>query len=276
MKKYSYQILRYQPDRVSEEFLNIGLVVYCAEVRYIRCSVINKIGRVKHLFPAVHSRTFLSKIKLLSGHLNKVGFDWEREFPLNTPSSLVEITKTYLPIDDSALYFTEEKFGLDVDLDIAFLSMYNRIVVGKEPKTETYATDKKVWKNIYKSYFQKYHLDDNLKSRSIKTTGDEIQFDYAVKNGKWNYLEPVTFSLKREDSIKNKVYQWIGKLEELDRSKEDFNLFLLSEMPSDQKLRSFIKSRIDELEYDNFKVEIIEPAIADSFVKKLSDEVHNH
>ena len=140
-------------------------------------------------------------------------------------------------------------------------------------KSEKYLTDKEVWSKYYKSYFDKYNYKNKLKKGKVKTEGDILKFDYAVKNGKWNYLEPVTFDLSNNSNIKEKVYKWMGKLNELDSSVENFNLYLLSKLPDNQELKKFIKDRISNANADNFTVEIIEPDEADGFARKLKLEI---
>ena len=65
----------------------------------------------------------------------------------------------------------------------------------------------------------------------------------------------------------------MGKLNELDSSVENFNLYLLSKLPDNQELKKFIKDRISNANADNFTVEIIEPDEADGFARKLKLEI---
>ena len=67
----------------------------------------------------------------------------------------------------------------------------------------------------------------------------------------------------------------MGKLGELDSSTEKFNIYLLSIMPEDNKLKSFIKDRISSVKSNNFEVSILEPKDANKFAEKLKSEIEH-
>lgn len=273
MKKYTYQILRYLPDRVSGEFVNIGLVLFNKEEKYVRINVLSRIGRVRHLFPNVNTKSLIKKLKTFSSSINRLNAEWQNESKLTDHKSIKSITLSVLPEDDSALIFSDVFTGIDLSFDNAFDDLYNRLVIQYDLRDEKYLTDRDVWSKYYKAYFDKYNYKKLLEKRTIKTKGDNLKFDHAVKNGKWNYLEPVTFDLSKPSNIKEKVYKWMGKLEELDSSEEIFNLYLLSKLPEDDKLKNFIKDRILRTDADNFQVKIIEPQEADQFAQSLKLEL---
>lgn len=273
MKKYTYQILRYMPDRVSGEFVNIGLVFFNQEEKYLKAKTIHKIGRAKHLFPSVNSRALTRKLRIISNTINELSTKSQNKHVPGSYESIKSITRSILPEDDSAIVFSPVFSGIDLVLENAFEDLYYRLILQHTQENEKHLTDKDVWSKYYKSYFDKYDYKDKLKKRAVETEGDSLQFDYAVKNGKWNYLEPVTFDLSRATNVKEKVYKWMGKLDELDSSQDTFSLYLLSVLPKDKKLRKFIKDRIVKSDADNFDVTIIEPREADKFAKKLRAEL---
>lgn len=119
------------------------------------------------------------------------------------------VVNNILPKDDSALYFTEIKKGLDENLDCFVDDMFLRFVkvhlIDEDDKEAR--NDKQVWNKIYKKHFDDNGISSHLATHIVKTKNDELEFDKAWKNGVWNCFEPVSFNLTKPDTIKDKVYK---------------------------------------------------------------------
>ena len=50
MKNYQYQILRYYPDVVAEEFINVGIVFFIPEERKLISKIIDNSSRLSALY----------------------------------------------------------------------------------------------------------------------------------------------------------------------------------------------------------------------------------
>ena len=142
MKKYTYQILRYMPDRVSGEFVNVGLVFFSQENKYLRAAALTKIGRVKSLFPGVHSKALIRKLKTVTNNINQKNKKWQEELEIDHYSSLKSATKEILPQDDSSIILSKSFTGVDLNFDNAFEDLFNRLVLQHDQKSEKYLTDK--------------------------------------------------------------------------------------------------------------------------------------
>jgi len=274
MKQYTYQILRYIPDQVTGEFVNVGLVLFCAQTNYLKSQMIEKSARVKAVFPELNSRILMGRLAAFTKAIQNISSD---EKTLNLIKSIEEVTKTILAPDDSALQFGPVETGIDINIQNAFNYLYDRLIIKYESQEPTrYLTDSDIWRNEYKSYFKQLEAKKLIVNRKVKTKGNiEINFDYAIKNGKWNYLEPVTFDLSNKSNITDKVFRWMGKLEELSQSDESFNLYLLSKLPDDAELTSFIYERLGNRSDDNHKIQIIKPEDAQKLADQLMQDV-NH
>ncbi|MBK6785130.1 MAG: DUF3037 domain-containing protein [Saprospiraceae bacterium] len=274
MKQYSYQILRYIPDQVTGEFVNVGLVLFSPDTKYLNVQMLEKSGRIKAVFPAVNSRILMGRLAAFTKAIQNISSD---EKSLNLIKKIEEVTKTFLAPDDSALQFSPVEAGIDINIKNAFSYLYGRLITKYEtPEPTKYLTDSDVWRNEYKTYFKEFEARKLLVSHKVKTKGKvEISFDYAIKNGKWNYLEPVTFDLSNKSNITDKVFRWMGKLEELGQSDESFNLYLLSKMPEDDDLAAFIYERLGNRSDESHKIQMIKPEDANKLAKQLMKDV-NH
>jgi len=278
MITYYYQILRYLPDRVNEEFVNLGVVVYDPENRILNSRFIDKVSRVSVFFPDVHARYLSTTLKFLQAEFFNLGSKLANELPMERPAQLDDITKSILPKDDSSLIFSETKTGRDVNTEIACKDLYERVVLRNisEQDEADLRNDREVWNKVYKNYFERHKISNRLHPHTVKTKNDELQFERAWKNGKWNCFETVSFNLTRPDSIKNKVYKWAGKLQELGSSKEPISLYLLSVLPESEDMKKFITKKLSNKVFDHSKVQLITEDEAESLAKKFQKEIEAH
>ncbi len=272
MKKYTYQILRYIPDQVTGEFVNVGLVLFCDETNYLNAQMLEKSTRIKAVFPSVNSKSFTARLKTFAKVIQNIGADQDK---VEEITNIEQITNGVIAPDDSALQFGKVEMGIDINIQNAFEHLYKRLVLQYEsPEPVKYLTDSDVWRKEYKSFFKEFETRKLIVNRKVKTKGEvEINFDYAIKNGKWNYLEPVTFDLSNTSNITDKVFRWMGKLEELGQSNESFNLYLLSKLPDNKEMTTFIYERLGNRSDKNHHIQIIEPEDAKQLAQQLLAEV---
>jgi len=274
-----YQILRYLPDRVSGEFVNLGIVAFDPSSRSLKSKFISRIGNISSFFPNINSRYLVRSIKAIQDELANCSAKLKTELTFTQVNSVEEITKTTLPKDDSALVFSEIKKTLDVSVDATISDLFPRMVSTHlmDEEDEEVRKDKEVWTKVYKKHFDDYGISSHLSAHRVKTADDELEFDKAWKNGAWNCFESVSFNLTRPDAIKNKVYKWVGKLEELSTAKEQMHIYLLSVLPSEySELDKFIAKKIKEKATENVKIDLISEGEIDRIAKKIKKEIDSH
>ena len=274
-----YQILRYLPDRVSGEFVNLGIVAFDSSNKILKSKFINKIGKISSFFPNINSRYLIKSIKTIQQDLEMFSNRFNSELSFKKIDSIDEITRNVLPKDDSALVFSETKKTLDIEVGATINDLFSRFVNIHliEEDDDEVRRDKEVWNKVYKKHFDEYGISSHLNHHKIKTQNDELEFDKAWKNGVWNCFETVSFNLTRSDAIKNKVYKWVGKLDELDSSDEPVHIYLLSVLPHEHpELKKFINKKIKEKSTDKTKIEIISEDQGDTVAKKIKREIESY
>ncbi len=278
MINYQYQILRFLPDRVNEEFVNLGVVVFDPQSRLLSSRFIDKASRVSAFFPEVNTRYLNNTLKFLHAEFFNLSSKFSRELQLDNMGDLDGITRSVLPKDDSSLVFSETKKGRDLTADIACDDLFERVVlrnISEHDEIEL-RNDREVWNKVYKNYFEKQKISNRLHAHTVKTKNDELHFERAWKNGVWNCFETVSFNLTRPDSVKNKVYKWAGKLDELRSSKEAVSVYLLSVLPESEELKRFIRSKLNNKDFDNSKVKLVTEDEAESLAKEFQKEIEAH
>jgi hypothetical protein len=275
MINYQYQIVRYLHDRRTEEFVNVGLVLYEPVTGFLDCKVLNKVNRLSSFFGGL-SVQFLQGSLL---HFESMIKSFAKNLPTHErPSDIASITSTIIPNDDSALTLTAAQFGVDVKPNLAFEDLFDRLInkyvndVEKEIQT-----DEKAWRRVYKQYFDKVGVTDKLKKHEVKTDNDIFKFSQAWKNGVWNCYQPLAFDLKSEESIKSKVYKWSGIISELEKSAEPFNLYLLATTPDSRTdLEALIKKTLKDQVKNQVNIKLVTEDKAEQFAHDVRKEMEKH
>lgn len=271
MKPYEYQILRYIPDHVAGEFLNVGLVLFSPSKEEVYYEFINSRKRLTSTFHGIDASHIMKKIKILRGELEELEEKQEPELQLINIPSVDHYTKSVLKEDDSALQFSEVKKGMDISSESAFRDLKNRLLYNWVSDSDTdYRSDKDVWRERYRKHFQQAGLIDKLVSRHVQTKADTIKFDQAYKNGVWNYFQPINLNLKKRESIKNKVYRWKGIISEMQTADEEMKLYFLSEMPERENgISKFIRDQLNLEGENDVESELVTPGDTDRLLRKL-------
>ncbi len=224
MKSYQYQILRFSYDKITEEFINVGIVLYAPKENYINIKTTNKYKRISDFY-MISANKYFSAIKSVEKSLK----DYIHKAELT--DNLEFITNNVLSVDDSALQFSKTYCGITNDLDNLSEELYDRYVDRYNKSERKTLTDHDVWQKIFRPKFESIGLVKKLVKRTVKTEKDTFNFDYSWKNGVWHYYKPLTFDLSEQASIKDKVYKYVGISEELATTNEEFKLVYLVFLP---------------------------------------------
>jgi hypothetical protein len=275
MIKYQYQVIRYIHDQFTGEFGNIGVVLYSPSKNYLACKVVNRYARLSEFFGDINGHFLLSGLKRLEIAISKIAED-PNTFLAGKKSEqgLDLITSHILPKDDSALQFTDVVHGIDIDPEITLHDLFERIV--ERYNADDYAsrhTDQYAWSKIYKNYFDKYGITKQLKKHKVvANNNDEIVFDKAWKNGVWNCYQTLSFDLKTDDAVKNKIYKWSGIIRALENAGESINLFFLTTSPKHKELENLIEDTLTVSD-QALRVDIIKEDKADDFAANVRKEM---
>lgn len=274
MKQYHYQIIQYIPDRVTGEFVNVGVVLYCPEETFLDCLVINKYSRLSCFFGEINGDYIIKQLKSFQAALRRDSRSIQGLFA-NSENRLEGITRSLWSPDDSALRLTDVKKGVDPNPKGALDYLYERLIIKYAHEGQTNApNDKLVWSRYYKKWFDKYGISEYLKEYEVKTAMDKIHFEKAWQNGVWNCFQGLSLDLKRHESAKNKVYKWAGILEELEASKEHLHIYFL--MVSNKKnadVEEFVSRIVERHAKKNLQITLVKQAEAESFALTMKQRI---
>ncbi|MCO7487054.1 DUF3037 domain-containing protein [Stenotrophomonas maltophilia] len=231
--KYSYITLRYVHDAVSREFVNVGVVLFAESSYFLSGKMRKRYGRINSFFPDAQGAALARALRAIERGIKRIGVEMhaKRRLPVlphaEGGADILSIVRSVLPLDDSALQWGEIMHGMTYDLQGALERHFDRIVCRYDEPVERHSrSDYDIWKEFSRVLVDR-RLEQKVTSHAIRSPLDVVEFDKAIKNGKWHVLEPVSFDLLDGATIKRKAHQLIGQMSILEDSKEDFDLYLL-------------------------------------------------
>ena len=260
---YKYAMLRYCNNVTSGESLNVGVVVYSWEQRYLKAHFTTRGTRLKAAFRDFEIGYYREMANFLNAAFGSRAESLEQlvnDRGQEHTASMSQLLESILPQDDSALQWSEVRGGIDQGLDAVFERLYQLYVGRYEEKSkDERRSDENIWQQA-RAHWTDRRVVERLAPKTVHSpsTGLDVTFDYSFKNGVWNCYQPLSFDLKRADSITEKAYKHAGRVNSLHEAAKDLKVYYLIGNSSDRKL-SNVQSGAERclLDVSNTKIEII-------------------
>lgn len=274
---YSFSVLRYVHDPVTQEFVNIGVAVFSAEARFLRATCTLNYRRITEMFHKIDGRRFRQISRYLQDQICAAGVASETALPFESAQNIESILARILPPDDSAIQFSKAGIGLSSNLEQTLQDLYRRHVEYYGSHAEgSCRTDEEVWRGTFREPMERAQVTPWLSPKRIAAPSYEYEFERSWKNEVWHVLEPVSFDLIDPASMLDKANRWVGRATSLMDSPDPFKLHMLLGEPTDERLRgTFIKAQ-NILNKMPVKKEFVFESEADAFAEELAGEVGKH
>src|ERR1035437_8519204 len=192
---YSFSVLRYVHDAVTQEFINIGVAVFSPEARYLRAICTTRYRRITQVFQRIDGEQFRQITRHIENQICAAGRDYESALPFQSAPAIEHLLARVLPPDDSAIQFSKAGVGLSADLDRTLNELFQRhveqyAVSGESPRR----TDEDVWRG-FREPLDRSLVTARLKTKRIVAPNYEYEFEHSWKNEIWRVYEPVSFDL---------------------------------------------------------------------------------
>lgn len=125
---YSFSVLRYVPDPVTQEFLNIGVVLFSPAAGFLRAFCTPDCRRIHRTFQHVDADAFLRLTRHIEERVGALGAELECPGIFEPNGSIETAVARVLPPDDSAFQFQRCGVGMSADLDQTLRQLYHRYV----------------------------------------------------------------------------------------------------------------------------------------------------
>ena len=274
---YSFSVLRYIHDSVTQEFVNIGVAVYSQRAGFLQAICTTHYSRVSQTFTKIDGSRFRELTRYLQTEINKVGESLVGELPFESDRSIEQLLKRVLPPDDSLIQFSSPAgVGLSADLTKTLQDLFSRYVerYTSRPEAPT-RNDEEVWR-VFREPLEKRHVTSLLTPKRIVASDFDYEFQRAWKNEVWHVCEPVSFDLVDTGSILDKANRWVGRATSLMNSSDRFKIHMLLGAPQDDRLRGTFEKAQNILHRMPGQKEFVRESEADAFAEELAQAVRSH
>lgn len=281
-KAYQYALLRYMHDPSTQEVLNVGVLLYSRDAKYLSAKLNTKYSRLSNAFQDVDGDYYRKVLSYLEVQIRHQQTRYNNIGPIggNLPQTIELVSDRILQTDESSLFFSAAGAGLATDLDEELEQLYDYFV-GRFEKVPSHQgrDDQDIWRSFVPDLDLR-HVTLHLKPVTIKTPTYELTFEHAWKNEKWHPLEPVSFDLLHDSSIKEKANKWIGRIHTLGKSGQIGTMYLLVGKPKNKGLRKAYEDAIQNLKdgtaSSELALELVTENEADDFAKELAKIIEAH
>ncbi len=273
---YSFSVLRYVHDPMTQEFVNIGVAVYSAEAKYLSATCESNYGRISRMFTKIDGNRFREQTRYIQERLRDSGENLSTRLPFDSALTIDKVLAKVLPIDDSSFQFSPPGVGVSHNLDKTLSELFERLVErylfnADRPRRD----DEEVWK-VFREPLERREVATRLVPKKIIAANYDYEFQHSWKNGLWHVYEPISFDLLDPGSILEKANRWLGRAVSLNDSHEKFKMHMLLGEPQDSHLRNTFEKAKNILHKMPNKPDIITEKDAESFAKEVATEMKTH
>lgn len=274
-ERYSFCFLRYVHEPLSGEFANVGVLLWAPGSRFLGFRASQKYSRLSQFFQGFchqDHRQLLSRIDTQFQKLAKEVADTGRLPFAEEPESARDLALKVIPHDDAALQWSLSSGGLTKSPADELEDLF-RESVGRhyDSADEARRDDDAVYKEVFSRAFDAPLVRPRVSSHEVSAPLASHVFPQAWKNGVWNVYQPLSFDLKKAESIRNKALRWDSLTRILSESKEKPRIHLLLGVPSGTQKKDYSNAK-DILASSRLATLIEEDEVAD-FAEDLEERV---
>ena len=273
---YSFSILRYVHDPVTQEFVNIGVAVYSREAGFLRARCATHYARITRMFTKIDGNRFRQLTGYIQEQIGAVGASLPTELPFEPSLAIEQLLARVLPPDDSSVQFSHAGVGLTHDLEKTVAELFDRYVERYSATADTIRRDEDVWRTTFRAPLEQRHVTHHLTPKRIVSPNYEYEFQRAWKNKIWHLYEPVSFDLVEGSAIVEKANRWLGRATSLSDSSDKFKIHLLLGEPEDSRLQGVFVKAQNILKKMPGSTELIRENQAEAFAEEFAREVQQH
>ena len=85
---YSFSVLRYVHDPVTQEFANIGVVLYSRSARYLDAMCTVNYGRISNMFGEIDGNKFRQTTRYVQDRLRNLGAELRAGLPFESSKTI--------------------------------------------------------------------------------------------------------------------------------------------------------------------------------------------
>lgn len=225
MKSYHFRILRYVHDVSTEEFVNIGVVMWMPECSQLIFRLNTRFGRLSRFFTNFDGDGYCQMVRNFQYVFDEIAKNLPQlDMLTDTPRNTYEIFDELVREDDSCFQWSPVMYGITANPEEQLNELFEEFVTFHEslghrrpprPRNESM-----IWKTVYQA-LKAHHLDSHVElGFTMKSASYEHSFRMGWNNGIRQVLEPISLGLRNPGQIIDKAHTWSGRLLNLSTGNE--------------------------------------------------------
>ncbi len=271
---YTFGVVRYVHDVVSAEFVNVGVIVYAPEARYLDVRCTHKYARLSHLFLEVDGEHFRRLMTHVEMRIQAAASQLRHDLQFApVPTDVAGVIREQFVVDESSLQIVMVGGGVARDPVSALDELYHRYVERYyRAQKHTGRSDSEVWHHYQRS-LRNAGVLPKLRQRTIIAPDLEYTFEHCWRNGEDRAMEPMSLDYANEDSIQEKANRWLGMMYNLAESRERFHVTFLLGEPTLDRLRPVFQRAQNILNKAPLSKDFIREDEAESFARDVKEQI---
>lgn len=274
MSAYQYLIIRYVHNISTEEFVNIGILLWVPEQQRIFHEVTERYSRLSNFFEGFNSNGYRVMIKQLRANLRAVQ---RNNRLLREAQSINEVAERVLSHSPSCFQWSEPMGGITDDPAMRVKAIFVNIVDRHYEKQErTRRSEYDIYRSVHRRLFARLKQIDLKKEihEDVKVEGEHFghTFKLGWQNGTSQFLEPISFDYTQGHELVEKAYVWSGRLTDLGRNQE-FKMTGVVAPPREHALFGHYEEAIKILKESPRVREIVPEDEFDQFVPEIERDL---
>lgn len=226
MKPYQFAVLRYVHNASSGEFVNVGVVLWCAPSALFAFELNERYGRLssffKGAFDGVAYRAMLRRLKTKLGRLAGQ-HDGQPGLEHVNDKDLDELLDWVLPEDDSCFQWSAVMGGIAADPRARLRQLFAELVERHEaPGPRQRRDETEIWTEVERALRERGLLGRVETQVEIGVADYSYKFKLGWMNGVRQVLEPISLDFLGRGDVLEKANTWCGRLLNLSKSEEQF------------------------------------------------------
>lgn len=249
--KYGYIILKYIHDILREEALNVGVLMYSPDEKFIAFKAREDLSELKKMFPdfeAAKLKPYLRQLEKIFKEKNRV---ISALLPFKKAEDVISLAHEIIRPDESSIQWGRIGSGISKNLEVTLNDINKRYVQQIHYKSRHGKSDSKVW-TIFSEELKRRNMLSMFKPTQIKIKGSVQNFEHTFQNGALHCLRPLSLDMANYENMIEKAIVETGRYLVIKKQKNTpkIKMYYLLGEPEDKSLKSKLKDVRDLLSID--------------------------
>lgn len=206
-----YSIIRFQPYPETEEFANIGIVLYAAASKRLEFKLLEskQYARITHFFEPLSKDVFVQTSKIIYAEIERIKkYLEETRTEVDLYAELIRSREDIIRFSDSRVLFCTDPATTVNELFEHYIHRSFAHEPGHEEKMKRQVRD----------LLEHYNLGEKYKEGVIGEPDKyEVKFPFVAKNKKQTVIKPIHFKHDKPSQLIDHGLSWLARIQQLEK-----------------------------------------------------------